>query len=55
MTAIPEKKHKNSNCGCLELVTKNPVEFTLFSAWCLPMDCKSQLENASFTAGGAMK
>ena len=29
--AIPEKKHMNSNCGCLELVTNNPVEFTLFS------------------------
>ena len=53
VTAIPEKQHKNSNCGCLELVTNNPVEFTLFSAWCLPMDCKSQLENASFTAGGS--
>ena len=31
--AIPEKKHMNSNCGCLELETNNPVEFTLFSTW----------------------
>ena len=27
--AIPETHHKNGNCGCLELVTNNPVEFTL--------------------------
>ena len=25
VTAIPETRHKNSNCGCLELVTNNPV------------------------------
>ena len=52
VTAIPEKKHMNSNCGCLELVTNNPVEFTLFSTWCLPVDCKNEIENASFTIGG---
>ena len=27
--AIPETHHKNGICGCLELVTNNPVEFTL--------------------------
>ena len=53
VTAIPETWHKNGNCGCLELVTNNPVEFMLFSTWCLPMDCKSMLENRCFTAGGS--
>ena len=51
--AIPESQHKNGKCGCLELVTNNPVEFTLFSTWCLPMECKSMLENRCFTAGGS--
>ena len=53
VTAIPEKKHMNSNCGCLEPVTNNPVEFTLFSTWCLPQDCKNEHENTSFTVGGS--
>ena len=53
VTAIPEKKHINSNCSCLELVTNNLVEFTLFSTWCLPGDCKNEIENVSFTVRGS--
>ena len=53
VTAIPETEHKNGNCGCLALVTNNPVEFTMFSTWCLPLDCKTMLENRCFAAGGS--
>ena len=53
VTAIPETQHCNGNCGCLELVNNNPVEFTLFSTWCLPIDCKVILENRIFTARGS--
>ena len=53
VTAIPETEHKNGNCRCLALVTNNPVEFTMFSTWCLPLDCKTMLENRCFAAGGS--
>ena len=42
-----------AHCGCLELVNNNPVEFTLFSTWCLPLECKVLLENSNFSARGA--
>ena len=51
--AIPETQHSNGHCGCLELVNNNPVEFTLYSTWCLPRECKNLLENSSFSARGA--
>ena len=53
VTTIPETQHRNGNCGCLELVNNNLVEFTLFSTWCLPIDCKVILKNRSFTARGS--
>ena len=53
VTAIPETQHRNGNCGCLELVNNNPVEFTLFSTWCLPLECKVMLENRCFSARGS--
>ena len=52
VTAIPEKGHTN-NCACLEVVTDNPVEFTLFSTWCLPSGCANQLENRQFRVDGS--
>ena len=51
--AIPETQHSNGHCGCLELVNNNPVEFTLYSTWWLPRECKNLLENSSFSARGA--
>ena len=53
VTTIPETQHSNGHCDCLELVNNNPVEFTLFSTWCLPRECKNLLENSSFSARGA--
>ena len=52
VAAIPEKRHKN-NCSCLELVTDNPVEFSVFSTWCLPAVCANQLENRQFRVDGS--
>ena len=51
VAAIPAE-HATKNCGCLELVVNNPLEFTLYSTWCIPKECKNELENRWFRKQG---